>query len=89
MYGFGYIIIRSPYTPYSIYSRGTIYRAPTWIFKFAAGIIGILGGMPRALTSTLPKMCVSALLLGLNVEESAKKTLILIPLDVPKRPKGP
>ena len=22
--GFGYIIIRSPYTPYSIYSRGTI-----------------------------------------------------------------
>ena len=23
-YGFGYIIIRSPYTPYSIYLRGTI-----------------------------------------------------------------
>ena len=24
-YGFGYIIIRSPYFPYSIYLRGTIY----------------------------------------------------------------
>ena len=23
-YGFGYMIIRSPYTPYSIYLRGTI-----------------------------------------------------------------
>ena len=23
-YGFGYVVIRSPYTPYSIYLRGTI-----------------------------------------------------------------
>ena len=25
--GFGYIIIRSPYTPYSIYLRGTTFRS--------------------------------------------------------------
>ena len=29
-YGFGYIILRSPYIPYSIYSRGTVYYIPTW-----------------------------------------------------------
>ena len=27
-YGFGYIIIRSPYTPYSIYLRGIIHPKP-------------------------------------------------------------
>ena len=27
-YGFGYVIVRPPYTPYSIYLRGTIFRHP-------------------------------------------------------------
>ena len=29
-YGFGNIIIRSPYTPYSIYLRGTLVLAQKW-----------------------------------------------------------
>ena len=33
-YGLGYIIIRSPYTPYSICLRGSIgYRVRFWVFK--------------------------------------------------------
>ena len=33
-YGFGYVIIRSPYTPYSIYLRGTI---DFWVCVFWLG----------------------------------------------------
>ena len=37
-YGFGYVIIRCPYTPYSIYLRRTIY-------ELTRGIAGGGGGV--------------------------------------------
>ena len=34
-YGFGYMIIRSPYTPYSIYFRGTIGVCHGGLIRFS------------------------------------------------------
>ena len=41
-YGFGYIVIRSPYTPHSIYLRGIVYAVKATI---SWGVLSFTQGM--------------------------------------------
>ena len=44
-HGFGYVIIRSPYTPYSIYLSGTVFSAAAEAHRILKGRLA--GRQPR------------------------------------------